>query len=269
MPEFLMNNHKSRTAEDARKEGISVMEIDQNAPGQGFADDLMDAPVDEETQKQMDDIENRIRDRKQSELGNELTQLMKEENTNNVRKYRFNHQEEFVNYVPSRILWMGDFLSMLQKIRPDAFYAETSYRGLRGLGFVQNGVPEYSGTAVMNGNMPEWSKLRIDARMLPTNEAFRGWRTVLLNCISKRYFTVEQCNEVFGAPIGERSRHWYRTLFIIRNERCPECLKQQCECMDGWDYLRADKHAYAVPDEIAKGRRQEAIPREECRIYVP
>src|ERR1700733_1129679 len=222
--------------QEARARGAVI--INENEPGSGFADDLADDvaciggkagtpeqqmryddPAVMEMQKRAEDAAAYLSNHAPAEI-DEATRKMHEDNVNAVRKFRFTHQEYYTEWVPGKILWIGDFLTMLQKIRPDAFYAEYSIMGLRGLGFMENDKPVYSGAAVSNGNMPEYSQLRVDSRGLPTKEKYRGWRTVLLCLIKKDIITVEQSDAVFGKPSGPRSRPWYRTLFAIRNGRC-------------------------------------------------
>lgn len=247
-----------------------AIEIDPNAPSQGFDDEPMFADLPPELEKQVAEAEDRAKNAKIPEIVQELTEEARAENIDAGRKYRFLHQSDFdeTMWEKGRVLWIGKFLCDLQRIRPDAFYAETSYRGLRGLGFVQNGVPVYSGTSYPNGNAPEWSLLRVDSRGLPTTEKYRGWRTVLLACIKGGFITEQQCNEVFGKPLGARSRPWYRELYKIRNERCPECQNQICVCLDHYDYLRADNYAYDTPPDVLEGRRQIVEP-EPSRIFIP
>ena len=265
-----------KTPDDLLKEAIArgATIVDDSRPGQGFAEDdthdpRYDDPAVAELEKRAEDAREFLLHHAPSDVDEE-TRRLRESNVNAVRRFRLTHQEDYVDWVPGKILWLGDFLCMLQKIRPDAFYAEYSYLGLRGLGFVVNGKPEYSGVSVANGNMPEWSQLRVDARGLPLSERFRGWRTVLLGLIQRGYITVDQCNAVFGSPGGPRSRPWYRTLYAIRNGRCAECGCEACECPDGWDYLRADNYAYEVPADVTAGKQQIMEPRtKDSVIFLP
>jgi hypothetical protein len=241
--------------------------VDDSKPGTGFTEDVTDLPGADSPEVQ--DVARRAQEVKTPEALQEATQEALETNTDAVRKFRFTHQDELTDWIPGRILWLGDFLDMLQTIRPDAFYAEYSYMGLRGLGFVDAGVPFYSGTSVMNGNMPEWSKLRTDHHRLPKNEAYRGWRTVLLALIQKDIITLEQSDQVFGEAAGPRSKPWYRALYGMRNHKCFECQQTLCECLDKWDYLRADAYQYAIPEDIQAGKRQQIQQRSESRIWTP
>jgi len=209
----------------------------------------------------------------------EAVTAMREENTDAVRAYRYRFQEEYTGWVPGQIMWLGDFLQKLQTLRPDTFFAEVSYMGLRGIGFVgphdvkqEDGTvriesgPYYSGVSYHNGNAPEWTQVRLDIHNLPTGEKYRGWRAVLLSLVRKGIITEQQCDDVFGKPSGPRSKSWYRSLWEMRNGKCGECRKDVCDCMDKFDYIRSDNYAYPVPEGVQKGQRQEVEPREERRI---
>jgi len=258
--------------EEFRREAKArgAIEIDDSQPGQGFQDDATEQPLDAELAKQIDEFEQRCRERKPDTRTDEFTKQLQEENTDAVRKQRLPFQSELEQWHPGRILWMGEFLRLLQIIRPDAFLAEVSYLGLRGLGFMQNGVPTYSGVSVQNGNMAEWSQFRFDSHGVALSERKRGWRAVLLALIGNGIINVEQANAVFGEPENSpRSKPWHRKLFILRNGRCPECRKQLCACGDGYDHLRTDAYAYPVPSEIAKGKRQILERSDASALWMP
>jgi len=260
----------------ARARGAIV--VDDNEPGSGFEDEVDSTTAcvgglagTPERQMRYDDpevldIQKRVEDAKPIAEIDELTQQALESNTDAVRKYRFSFQQEYLDWVPGRILHIGEFLGLLQKIRPDAFVATHQFNGLRGLGFVE-GEAVYSGMGIMDV-APEWSQLRLDRHQNPLNLKYRGWRDVLLNCIRKDFISEAQCDAVFGKPSGPRSRPWFRQLYSIRNNSCGECHKRFCECgySTAWERLRADNYAFDVPEEINQGKRQEVY---ESRIYVP
>lgn len=246
--------------EEAKSRGFV---IDDNVPGQGFAeDDTHDPRYDD---PEVLDCEKRAQDAKVIDEVNEETLRLREESTNAVRKFRFNHQQDFTEWVPGRIMHLPEFLLLLQKVRPDAFVAERQILGLQGLGFIRQGKPVYSGTSVQ-ATMPEWSQLRVDIHGLPTRERYRGWRTVLLACIKGEFLTALQCDEVFGAPLGPRSKPWHRSLWEIRNRKCGECRKDVCICQARYDLLRADNYQYEIPQDVAQGKQQRL---EESRIWTP
>ncbi|MCU1305163.1 MAG: hypothetical protein JWQ87_5447 [Candidatus Sulfotelmatobacter sp.] len=247
-----------------------AIQIDDSQPGQGFEDDETEIPLTPELAKQVEEIEDRIANRKVASSADELASAYKEENVNAVRKQRLPFQADLSDWHPGRILWMGEFLAKLQLIRPDAFLAEVSHLGLRGLGFAIGGVATYSGVSIQNGNAPEWSEFRFDAHGIPTSEKKRGWRAVLLALIRNDFITVEDSDRIFGkAEMSIRSRSWWRALYSIRNNKCPECQKQLCVCGDGYESLRADNYAYGVPSQIVKGQRQTIENPADSRIWTP
>lgn len=251
-------------------EARGAIAVDDPGWIRGFDDEPMFNDLDPKLDKEVEEVADRAKNARSHPAVIEAFQEAKEGNVNAVRKFRFNHQQDFVEeaWVPGRIMWLGEFLCELQKIRPDAFYAETSYRGLRGLGFVDKGVPVYSGASMPNGNAPEWSLLREDAHGVPTSEKYRGWRTVLLCCIKRKFISEQECYRVFGRPEGSRAKPWYRDIFAIKNGYCMDCGQVSCECKNKWDWLRADNYAYEVPEDVIRGRRQITDP-TPSRIYVP
>lgn len=245
--------------------------VDDSQPGQGFQEDATESP--EYSLIEPDQLK-RAQDAVPSAALQEKTEEFMSGNVDAVRKYRMKNQTELTEFIPGQLIHIGDFLTKLQTIRPDAFLAVNSYVGLRGLGFVGADGPFYSGTSLMDvdgnaGMMPEWSKLRIDAHGLPTKEAYRGWRTCLLTLISRGILTEAQCDDLFGKPSGPRASTWYRQLFIMRNNRCPDCRQEQCICLSHYDYLRADAYQYEIPSEVAAGKQQRIDTAPAPRIYVP
>jgi hypothetical protein len=66
--------------------------------------------------------------------------------------------------------------------------------------------------------MYEWSVLALDKRGMPAGEAFRGWRTVLMELIKKEILTEYQAHKIFGRPSGSPVFRRYReSLFDLRN----------------------------------------------------
>ena len=166
-------------------------------------------------------------------------------NSEKVRECRWLHQEEdgITQYVQGRILSRGEFLQLLRTIRPDAFYNEYAALGRRGLNFFDPQLGRsFFATTVQDGLMIEWSQMRTDAHGVPTNERYRGWRTVLMVLIEKGIISSEECDKAFSKPVGPRSKRWYRMLFTRRNNRCPECEKRHCECKNRFTGLRSDKY---------------------------
>ncbi len=66
--------------------------------------------------------------------------------------------------------------------------------------------------------MYEWSVLALDRHNLPVGEAFRGWRTVIVELIKKEILTEFQAHEIFGYPSNNPVfSRYHETLWEIRN----------------------------------------------------
>lgn len=66
----------------------------------------------------------------------------------------------------------------------------------------------------------EWSVINVNAHGVADGEAFRGWRTVLMEGIKKEIWTEQQAHEWFGAPSpNETSSVYYQSLYELRNRK--------------------------------------------------
>jgi hypothetical protein len=267
----MMDTKTQEWIQEAKARG--GIQIDDSQPGRGFQDDDVvqsEEQLGPELVKRVEELEDRIANAKVSSGADELAAKWREGNANAVRNQRLPFQADLTDWHPGRIMWMGDFLTRLQLIRPDFFLAEFSHLGLRGLGYSVGGIATYSGVSVQNGNSPEWSEFRVDAHGVMSSEKKRGWRAVLLALIRQDIITIEDSDRIFGkAELSNRSRPWWRALYAIRNGICPECRKQLCVCADGYDSLRADNYQYAVPEGITKGQRQIAERPSDSPIWTP
>jgi hypothetical protein len=144
-------------------------------------------------------------------------QKRREMNRNSVNAYRWEGQSQFEKDRFGRILSQGEFLYLLHKIRPDAFYNSFSIDGLVGLNIIDRGEPRYTGTAVQLGTMPEYETLRVDEYGLPGRSKYRGWRTVLLRLIEAGIIREDDVDSVFGRASGPESMPYYKALYAFRN----------------------------------------------------
>jgi hypothetical protein len=69
---------------------------------------------------------------------------------------------------------------------------------------------------VQFGYMPEYSIMNFDDHGVVLQEAYRGWRTVLLQLLVKHMIDEETINRVFGEAVGPAARKY---LEIVRNFR--------------------------------------------------
>lgn len=66
--------------------------------------------------------------------------------------------------------------------------------------------------------MYEWSVVNVNQHGVADGEAYRGWRTVLMEGIKKEIWTEQQAHEWFGAPMPNRtSSVYYKSLWELRN----------------------------------------------------
>lgn len=150
----------------------------------------------------------------------ELYLRLNEENTNSVRGFRWENQEDFVD--PDRvgvILHENEFLTRLGKLgtfKPN----DWSRHGMRGLNIFWQGKWKYL-FAIQRGYAPEFSLMNFNEHQLPTTEKYRGWRgTVLLRLILGGYITEEAAHAEFGPPMLTRATLRYRLkLWKYRNGR--------------------------------------------------
>jgi hypothetical protein len=65
---------------------------------------------------------------------------------------------------------------------------------------------------VQFGYMPEFSICNFDEHGVVLQEAYRGWRTVLLQLLIKRMITEETATRVFGEAVGPAARRYLEVL---------------------------------------------------------
>jgi hypothetical protein len=70
---------------------------------------------------------------------------------------------------------------------------------------------------VQFGYMPEYSIINVDDHGVVLQEAYRGWRTVLLQLLVKKMVTEEVVTRVFGPAVGPASNRYNQILQGMRN----------------------------------------------------
>lgn len=168
------------------------------------------------------------RERKANSFNAEQAAEQKELNECAVSKYRVENQEELEVYRPGRLLHHSEFLRLLRRLRPDAFFNNWGARGQIGLNLVDwhDERDEFGGTkktygpftvtTLQLGISPEFSQIRTDSHGLPTGFRYRGWRKAVLDLITKGYITEEQ-SKVFGRAEGSDATRYNRELYSYRN----------------------------------------------------
>lgn len=211
-----------QTEEQIRAELLSRGAIEiKDGSGSGFQDDPLEQELDPALEQELAEIQDRINNcnRSSNEFVEKLAEV-REENIESVKSHRFSDQEILAEYCEGTLMGMAEFLHRFQKICPTAFYNECSLAGRIGLNYWNCASPKYI-TSVQFGQSTEFSQLRIDAHKLPTNERYRGWRTVLMAAIRKGIVTEEDVEKEFGPPTGSPDRNslWYRDLYRFRNRQ--------------------------------------------------
>ncbi len=148
-----------------------------------------------------------------------------------VKEYKMYKQDELRD-TPARVgrvLHCLDWLKMYETIRP-AYLSANIRKGLSGLavwnprdvkgedGEITRQDWQYV-CGVQVGFMHEFSSIHFDARDLPLNEKWRGWRTVNLRLVQLGLMTEEQENEIFGKATGEAARRHNEQLYFWRNRK--------------------------------------------------
>jgi hypothetical protein len=161
-----------------------------------------------------------------------VEQLMrqKEMSKEMVKEYKMYKQDELRD-TPARvgrIMHCLDWLKKFETIRP-AYLSANIRKGLSGLAVWNPRDVEKDGDIVREdwqyvcgvqvGFMHEFSSMHFDARDLPLNEKWRGWRTVNLRLIQLGLMTEEQENEIFGKATGEAARRHNEQLYAWRNRK--------------------------------------------------
>jgi hypothetical protein len=68
--------------------------------------------------------------------------------------------------------------------------------------------------------MYEWSVLRLDRHNMPVGEAFRGWRTVIIQLIEKEILTEYEAHKIFGKPSNNPVfSRYHQSLWEVRNKK--------------------------------------------------
>ena len=153
-----------------------------------------------------------------------------EMNKESRKEHRFYHQDDWKKRREGRILHMNEFLRLLRecglkaeygdrggapktlplRVRHDGFYPECK-------GMHESGGPHYV-CFVQVPMMQEYEEVFFDEYDLPLGPKRRGWRTVLLRLIEKKFLTEKKAHEVFGRPPSNPiSERYLSYLHFLRN----------------------------------------------------
>lgn len=181
----------------------------------------LDTSISPEFQDEYDAYANGPRhDRGTTETA-ELVSQLNEENTDAVKKYRFDQQDELKEIRPGQILSSRDFLKRLNTIIPARYtgYSRQGMTALRVLVPTENGGEWKFVCGVQAGYMPEFSTMYFDSHNLPTSEMYRGWRTVLIRLITGGFIDERKVHKLFGEAIDHNGRRYREQLYYYRQGR--------------------------------------------------
>jgi hypothetical protein len=158
----------------------------------------------------------------------------KEESDSQVACYRMEHQDILMNARARKVnaISTRDFV---QKLRQNGVKCFTIDNGFPPQTIALWAIRPSTGKLqyicyLQVPAMYEWSILKVDRHGLPAGEDFRGWRTVLVQLITKDILSESKAHQIFGKPTDSEVSLLYReSLFYIRN-------KQACQDPQDYEY---------------------------------
>jgi hypothetical protein len=146
----------------------------------------------------------------------------KEESDSQVSDYKMEHQDILTNAAARKVnaISTRDFIQKLRKNGVRCFTIDNGYPPQTvALWSIRPNSDQVQYICYLQvPAMYEWSVLKVDRHGLPAGEDFRGWRTVLVQLITKGIMTETKAHQVFGRPTDSEVSLIYReSLFYIRN----------------------------------------------------
>lgn len=143
---------------------------------------------------------------------------MKEKSDNAAREYQWLHPSEYEDRGPriGTILHSSKLISILRKeFGLKCWYRLHPQPQKLTLLVVDRGTRQV-GCWAMYGYQPEFSIMRFDDHGVPLDEAYRGWRTVLMQLALKGLISERKINEVFGPARGPASMRYNKFMGSLR-----------------------------------------------------
>lgn len=151
----------------------------------------------------------------------ESFQAAKEESDAQVSGYKMQHQELLMNAAARKVnaIATRDFIAKLRRAGVKCFTVDNNWYNTVALWAVKPGTDRLEYICYLQiPAMYEWSVLRVDRHGLPAGEDYRGWRTVLVQLVTKQILTETQVHRIFGRPTDSEVSMIYReSLYFIRN----------------------------------------------------
>lgn len=163
----------------------------------------------------------------------ESFQAAKEESDSQVASYRMANQEILMNERARKVNAIGtrDFIQKLRQNGVKCFTVDNNWRQTVALWAVRPSTGKLQYVCYLQCPAQyEWSLLKVDRHGLPAGESYRGWRTVLVQMITKGILSETRAHQLFGKPTDSEVSLIYReSLFYIRN-------KQACQDPQDYEY---------------------------------
>jgi len=134
-----------------------------------------------------------------------------------AREYQWVHPSEYADHGPrmGRIMHSSKLISILRAMGLKCWYRQHPQAQKLTLLVLERGHRN-AGCWVQGGYMPEYSIMRFDDHGVPLDEAFRGWRTVLMQLALKQLISERQINEVFGQARGPAASRYQKFMGSLR-----------------------------------------------------
>lgn len=150
---------------------------------------------------------------------------IKEVNAESVKNFKFRDQHILENERERQGQYMThqQFIKILRAAGVQCWYNQKPERGIIGLralapGKESLGLQYICGVKL--GRTTEYDTFHYDERGLPLNKKTIGWRSVLIQLISRGILTERKAHQIFGAPpITLATSLYWRALWQMRNER--------------------------------------------------
>jgi hypothetical protein len=176
-------------------------------------------------QEELDEFRSFERIEAKSSENEEKLAELRENNLNTAQGYKLPDSDLMRRNEVQRIgrrMTHNDFLKTLRK-KLKCWYNPVPYKGIVGLrairrGYEQLGVQYVCG--VQLGRATEFDRFHYDQRGVELNKKNIGWRSVLVQLISKGFLSEREAHELFGRPIENDASLLYRKhLWNLRNNR--------------------------------------------------
>lgn len=135
-----------------------------------------------------------------------------------AKQYQWVHPSEYADRGPriGKILHSSKLITLLrERCGLKCWYRQHPQAQKLTLLVMERGHRQV-GCWVQGGYMPEFSIMRFDEHGVPLDEAFRGWRTVLMQLALKKLISERTINKVFGPARGPASQRYSKFMGSLR-----------------------------------------------------